>query len=286
MRGVIVKALSGFYYVRTDAGVLECKARGVFKKRGVSPLVGDVVRVESGPDGSRTVAEIEARSNAFERPPVANVSVMLVVCSAAEPAFDFFLADKLCISAQAAGAKPFLCVTKPDLAQQPLLAEIERVYRPLYPLFFVNGKTGEGAEMLRAALQGEQAALTGPSGAGKSTLTTRLTGQHAQTGEISEKSLRGKNTTRHSELFHADGFALFDTPGFTSFDVPKIAPETLELFFPEFAPYLGDCRFDDCRHLAEPDCAVRQALESGAVSERRYASYRELYAFMKEQEKY
>lgn len=287
MKGTILKGISGFYYVLCDGDLYECKARGIFKKRGITPLAGDEAEIELSSDGAATVTEIYSRLNSFDRPPAANVKTMVVVMSAVHPDIDFTLLDRFIINAEYNKAKPMICITKIDLADESLLCEIERCYKGLYPVFFVNGKTGDGTDALKNALAGTQAALAGPSGAGKSTLINILA-EHAGsiTGDISQKSMRGKNTTRHTELFIADGFSVFDTPGFTSFDAEGIPKEDLQHFYPEFAEHLGKCRFDDCMHIKEPDCSVRSAVTDGRISQRRYQSYLDLYKVMSENEKY
>ncbi len=287
MRGVIVKAISGFYYVLCGEELLECKARGVFKKRGITPLVGDVAEVRRDADGSCTVTDIGPRLNSFERPPAANVQTLIIVTAAKDPDPAPVILDRLAVTAESAGAQAAICVNKIDIAPAETVGMLRSAYEGVYPVFPVSAATGEGVDALRGFLRGKQAALAGPSGVGKSTLANALLGRQAsETGEISRKSLRGKNTTRHTELFSGDGFMLFDTPGFTSFDAVTIPGERLDMLFPEFAPYLGRCRFDDCAHIAEPDCEVRKALEAGKISAGRYASYLELYRIFKEQKKY
>ena len=289
MRGTIVKALAGFYYVYADGTVYECRARGAFRKGGLSPLVGDEVEmtVVAGPGtqpsasspemGVGAVDRILERSCSFDRPPVANVDLMVIVVSVKDPAPSFRILDRVALAAEKAGTDILICVSKIDLAEDDILQRTLEHYRGAYPVLTVCAKTGEGMEELRALLKGKKAALAGPSGAGKSTLTNVLTGREVSaTGDISEKLKRGRNTTRHCELFRADGFFLFDTPGFTSFENEGLDPAEIAHLFPDFAPYV-DCRFDDCRHISEPDCGVIKAVEEGKISRGRYESYKDIY---------
>ena len=289
MRGTIVKALAGFYYVYADGTVYECRARGAFRKGGLSPLVGDEVEmtVVAGPGtqpsasspemGVGAVDRILERSCSFDRPPVANVDLMVIVVSVKDPAPSFRILARVPLAAEKAGTDILICVSKIDLAEDDILQRTLEHYRGAYPVLTVCAKTGEGMEELRALLKGKKAALAGPSGAGKSTLTNVLTGREVSaTGDISEKLKRGRNTTRHCELFRADGFFLFDTPGFTSFENEGLDPAEIAHLFPDFAPYV-DCRFDDCRHISEPDCGVIKAVEEGKISRGRYESYKDIY---------
>ncbi len=281
MRGVIVKALSGFYYVESEDGsVTECRARGLFRLDGTTPLVGDKVEFSDN-----TVTQVLPRLNAFDRPPCANVETLVICCAAADPDPSFEVIDKLSVAAEAAGARVVICVNKSDLLTDELRGKFEKIYGNVYPLVFTSALDGQGTERLSEELRGSQAALCGPSGCGKSSLTNLLTRSEAsQTGSISEKTGRGKNTTRHTELFDADGFMLFDTPGFTSFDVPELEAEQVQHMFPDIRPYIGKCAFSDCAHLKEPGCAVTDAVRAGFIARARYRSYRTIYSAAKQRE--
>lgn len=287
MRGVITKGISGFYYVRTEDALIECKARGVFRSMGLTPLAGDRVEISLGDDGKGVIEELLPRLNSFERPPVANVETVVLVTSAKKPLPSFLTIDKFTVAVEKSGAELIMCLNKTDLAPEGFTEEFSEIYAKVAPVYPVCAKTGMGVDELKAALTGKQAALAGPSGVGKSTLTNLLAGENSsQTGEISRKSLRGKNTTRHTELFEGDGFFLFDTPGFTSFDVLNVESTELSGLFTEFNDYVNQCRFDDCAHLGEPDCGIKKAVEEGFISRSRYESYAAIYKELKEKEKY
>ncbi len=291
LKGTIVKGIAGFYYVLAGEGadrkVYECKARGIFRKDGITPLAGDRVLMAAQEDGSGSVEEILPRLNVFDRPPVANVETMILVAAAKEPEPNFPLLDRFCVMAEQKNCRIAICVNKADIGDPAVLQRFRNVYGGVYPVFILSTKTGEGAEELRAFLKGTQAALAGPSGVGKSSIANLLLEDEAmETGEISRKTLRGKNTTRHTELFDAGEFRLFDTPGFTSFELGEVEEAQLQHFFPEFVPYLGHCRFDNCRHMDEPGCAVAKAAADKEISRRRYASYRDMMKYLQQLEKY
>lgn len=277
MEGTIVKGIAGFYYVRAGGSVYRCKARGAFKNQGITPQVGD--RAEISPaeseDSDAVIERIGERKNVFIRPPIANVDCFVVVMAAAQPAPNLTITDKFLIMAEKAGTDIIVCINKTDLASDEQREELENVYRDLYPVICVSGKSGEGIDRLKQMLAGRQAALAGPSGVGKSTILNRLApGAMAETGSISGKTKRGKHTTRHSELFEIGGGAMiFDTPGFTSFEILDADEEELQYLYPEMEAYLGNCKYDNCRHRKEPSCAVREAVKAGKIHTSRYNSY-------------
>ena len=275
----IIKALSGFYYVQTEDGVIECRARGRFRRQDQSPLVGDFVRITR--QGDKGVLEaLLPRKNAFIRPAVANIDQLVVLASCAIPVTEPFLIDRVLAIAQLQNVPALVVVNKDDLAPAQPLAEIYR--RAGVPVLVTSAETGEGIEALREALAGKLSCLTGNSGVGKSSLLNRACPQlQLPVGEVSEKLGRGRHTTRHIELYSlGSNTFVADTPGFSAFDTERmelVHKEQLQYAFPEFAPYLGHCQFPDCAHRKEPGCAVRKALAEGKIGQTRYSSYERLY---------
>ncbi len=275
----IIKALSGFYYVQTEDGVVECRARGRFRRQDQSPLVGDFVRITRQADKG-VLEELLPRKNAFIRPAVANIDQLVVLASCAIPVTEPFLIDRVLAIAQLQSVPALVVVNKDDLAPAQPLAEIYR--RAGVPVLVTSAETGEGIDALRDALAGKLSCLTGNSGVGKSSLLNRACPQLSlPVGEVSEKLGRGRHTTRHIELYSLgnDTFVA-DTPGFSAFDTERmelVHKEQLQYAFPEFAPYLGHCQFPDCAHRKEPGCAVRRALAEGRIGQTRYDSYERLY---------
>ena len=279
-QGRIVKALSGFYYVREDNGDLtQCRARGIFRKERITPLVGDLVCFSRQGKGG-TVEKLLPRKNSFIRPAVSNLDLLVILASESNPITDPFLIDRVSAIAGEQNVPVLLCVNKIDLKDGEKLAEIYR--RSGYAVISTSAETGQGIEELQTAIAGKLVAFTGNSGVGKSSILNRLdVNISIPTGEVSEKLGRGRHTTRHVELYCLpDGTCVIDTPGFSSFDTEQMeltVKENLQYAFPDFAPYLGKCRYHDCAHLKEPDCAVLQALGEGAIQPSRHASYVRLY---------
>ena len=284
MENRIIKALSGFYYVATLEGIVECRARGRFRKEGISPLVGDFVTISrSGKAG--TVEELLPRRNSFIRPAVANVDILVLLASCAIPQTEPFLIDRVLAIAGQQGVEPLICVNKNDLTPGESLAGIYR--RAGFRVIVTSAETGEGMDELRAAIAGRLSVFTGNSGVGKSSILNKLCPElHLAVGEVSEKLGRGRHTTRHIELYALGGGTFVaDTPGFSSFDTERmdlVLKEQLQYAFSDFAPFLGKCQFPDCAHLKEPGCAVRAALERGEIEPTRYESYKRLYEMAKE----
>lgn len=285
MNGLIVKALSGFYYVQTEDGtVVECRARGKFRKAQMSPLVGDRVEI-SVEAGKGTVETILPRRNQFVRPAVANLDALVVLASCVIPVTEPFLIDRITAIAGHQGVPVILCVNKCDLDYGDRLVQIYE--HAGYPVIRTSAETGEGVEALHQAISGKVVAFTGNSGVGKSSILNCLDPAfRIQTGAVSDKLGRGRHTTRHVELYRmSDGTYVADTPGFSSFDTEQmeiILKENLQYAFPDFAPYLGQCQFNDCAHLAEPGCRVLQAVAEGDIEPSRHASYAKLYEKAKE----
>lgn len=261
--------------MKTAGGVLRAKGRGIFKKDGITLSVGDVVDVEALADGDAVINSILPRRNHFIRPPIANVDSFVVVCAAKAPKPNFSVIDRFLIMAEMHDMEPIICVNKCDLGKEKDREQIREIYQRVYPVVFVSGKTGQGIETLTPYLQGKRVALAGPSGVGKSTIINSLIPRaNMETGAVSEKTARGKHTTRHVEIFESPaGGLIFDTPGFTSFEILEAEEDNLADFYPEIAALKGKCKFDDCRHRREPDCAVREAVQEGRIHPIRYDGY-------------
>ncbi len=284
-RGIIEKALSGFYYANTGERIVACRARGKFRKDKISPLVGDWVEIRELNDGTGYVEAIEPRRCAFVRPAVANIDQMVIIASQAIPATDPYLIDRMCVIAELKGCGVVICINKCDLESGEALSALYR--RVGYPTVCLSAETGEGIDTLRGLIHGKISAFTGNSGVGKSSILNRLHPAFGiETNAVSDKLGRGRHTTRHVELFRIDEDTLVaDTPGFSSFDTEEMNLElkhALPDTFREFRPYLGRCRFVDCSHTCEKDCAVLEAVASGAIAAGRHESYVRLYQELKD----
>lgn len=291
MQGKIIKGIAGFYYVQAKDGVLyACKAKGIFRNRKEKPLVGDNVEMEVTHEGDRegNITDILPRSSMLLRPAVANVDQALVLFAAAKPKPNLSLLDRFLIMMDRQKIPALICFNKTDEVSGEETERLRGIYAGCKSrLLFISAKYGNGLEELNSLLKNHTTTVAGPSGVGKSTLINLLA-PHAgmETGDISEKIDRGKHTTRHSELFCLEnGGYIFDTPGFSSLELGSMEKEELRYSFPEFAAYEGRCRFQGCVHINEPGCAVKQAVESGAVHKERYESYRALFEELKEREK-
>ncbi len=288
MKGLIIKGIGGFYYVKTANGIFQAKGRGIFKKRGLTLAVGDQVDIEVLEDGNAVINSVEERKNQFIRPPIVNVDNFVVVFAIKNPKPNFSIVDKFLIIAEQHGIQPIICVNKSDLADDEERKEIEAIYKDIYPVIFVSGKTGEGIDALKKEIGTHKIAFAGPSGVGKSTITNKIIPEaNMETGDISSKTNRGKHTTRHVEIFEtAEGGMVFDTPGFTSFDILEADEAELMDYYPEIAELKGQCKFDNCFHLKEPLCRVREAVEEGKIHKVRYGSYVSNMEELKKKKKY
>ena len=277
--GRIIRSISGFYDVQTDRGVISCRARGILRKAGASPLTGDMVEI-TVERGKGMVERILPRKNSFVRPAVANVDALVVFAAIVNPVTEPFLIDRVAAIAGDQEVPVYLCVNKCDL--DPAV-DLVRIYtRAGFPVISTSAETGEGVEELRNLLKGKLVAFTGNSGVGKSSILNKLCPELAlPTGEVSEKLGRGRHTTRHVELYPlGEDTYVADTPGFSSFDTDQmdvILKENLQYAFPDFGPYVGACQFHDCSHRKEPGCAVTAALAAGEIEATRYDSYLRLY---------
>lgn len=284
--GIILKGIDGFYYVDTADGLIECKARGRFRKTVGKPIVGDRVTLEIQPeDGTGYLLDIAPRKNSLVRPAVANLDLLVAVASAAPPVTDPFLIDKVTAIAVHKGIDALVVINKTDSDPGDELFDTYR--RSGIDALRVSARTGEGIDALRERLRGRVAAFAGNSGVGKSSVLNRIDPQFsAEVGAISDRIGRGKHTTRHVELHPiGNGGYIADTPGFSSFETEQmdlVLAEDLQYAFPEFAPYLGQCRFTGCAHVKEKGCAVRVAVEAGEIAPSRHDSYVKLYESVKD----
>lgn len=278
--GIIVKALSGFYYVESKGRRIECKARGKFRLDGSSPLVGDKVQCSVDSNGKGRIDRLEPRKNWFIRPAVANIDTLVFIAANTNPVTDPFLIDRISVIAAEASCELVICINKTDVDPGDRLYSI--FSGAGFHVIRTSAETGEGMEELKQALSGKVCAFTGNSGVGKSSiLNVLLPEARIKTAEVSDKLGRGKHTTRHVEIYAlGEDTYIADTPGFSSLDVTmtnNILKEQLQYDFIDFSPYLGKCRFHDCAHLKEPDCAVTRAVKDGFIAESRYRSYARLY---------
>ena len=283
--GLILKGIGGFYYVKAGDTVYECKARGVFRRNAITPLVGDHVKLLIEENQSPVIAEILPRKNSLIRPPMANLDQLVLVAATCDPAPSTLVIDKIIAAAEDKGISPILVISKIDLEQAQWLRDI---YEPIgFPVVLVSSATGEGVERVKELLRGKITAFTGNSGVGKSSLLNQIDRRFClETGEISRKLGRGRHTTRQVELFPLEGGGyVADTPGFSAIQMERydvVHKEQLPYCFREFEPFLDQCRFPSCSHTCEKGCAVLEAVREEKISRSRHESYVALYQEVKD----
>ena len=292
MQGKIIKGIAGFYYVYGEDEVLyECKAKGIFRKDNQKPLVGDNVEITILDQQEQTgnLIRILPRKNSLIRPAVANVAQAFVIFALENPKPNFMLLDRFLIMMEQAEVPAVICFNKKDLASEEKTRTLCETYRNCgYQVILSSALEKEGLDEIHRILKGKTTVVAGPSGVGKSSLTNLLQGEvQMETGEISRKLKRGRHTTRHSQVIPVgeDTF-LMDTPGFSSLYLMNMEEQDLKNYFPEFRKYEDTCRFQGCRHIHEPGCRVKEALENGEISRLRYEDYLSLYEELKEKRRY
>lgn len=281
-----MKGIGGFYYVRgEDLVIYECKARGIFRKDKIKPMIGDRVKLSVIDDSHGNIEKILPRKTELIRPNVANIDTLIIVTATKDPDPDFYLIDKLLLMAEIKGITPAICVNKTDLEASDT---IRAVYKTTaYPIFETCAASDSLPSDLLEFIKDKTTAFAGLSGVGKSTILNLVVDNEVETGDISSKIGRGKHTTRHIELFELpEGGYVLDTPGFSSYEPDIIEASALAEYFPEMSSYLNSCRFKGCAHINEPDCAVKAALSENKISQKRYESYCKMYDILKNHKKW
>ena len=287
-----MKGIAGFYYVDVEeSGIYECKAKGIFRKEGQKPLVGDLVEIEILDEAEKTgnMTRILPRKNELIRPAVANIDQALVIFALENPTPNLTLLDRFLVMMEQQNVPTAICFNKRDLAGEDYTDHLRSVYENCgYRVFTVSAAKEQGMQEVEAYLKGKTTVVAGPSGVGKSSITNRMQKEiQMETGEISRKIKRGRHTTRHTELFCIGSQTyIMDTPGFTSLRLPEIEKEELRNYYPEFAEPSQECRFLGCVHINEPDCGVKNALERQEISRDRYDNYKQFYEELRQQKKY
>lgn len=275
LNGIIIKGIGGFYYIEADGDVYECKARGAFRKKKISPLAGDNVVITVRENGENTIDDICERKNFLIRPPVANVDTLVIVASVKEPVPSTTVIDRLTAIAVSKDIKPCVVFSKSDLGDTK---ELEEIYEKAgISVCSVCCKTGEGVDKVKEMIKGGITVFTGNTGVGKSSLLNCIDSRFSlETGEISCKLGRGRHTTRDVTLHKINDFYVADTPGFSSIDIESgelIMKDDLPYCFPEFSGFLGKCRFSSCTHTVDKGCKILEAIENGKIHPSRHNSY-------------
>ena len=281
--GLIVKGIGGFYYVKTDDGIVECRAQGKFRNKSLKPMIGDRVDILISDDNTGSVSNIYERKNEFIRPPVANVDQLILAVAAKNPEPDLMFIDKMTVIANHKNVELVLCINKIDIGIENA-ENIKSIYENAgFKVIETSAVDGIGIEDVKEYLDGKITAFAGFSGVGKSSILNAITDAQAETGDISKKLKRGKHTTRHVELFeYNDNSYIMDTPGFSMLDLPYIKATELEKYFPEFEMHIGTCKFSGCTHTSEPGCSVKNSVDIGEIHADRYAHYVEFYNKLKD----
>lgn len=291
MQGKIIKGIAGFYYVHVHGkGIYECKAKGIFRKENIKPLVGDnvVIEITDAENFKGNVTQILPRKSELIRPAVANIDQALLIFAMVKPEPNYNLLDRFLIMMQQQGLACIVCFNKKDIASKEERERIRGIYENSNcRIVFTSAMKKEGLSELLELLRGKTTAVAGPSGVGKSSIINCLQQEKTmETGAISEKIERGKHTTRHSELIAISGDTyIMDTPGFSSLALFDLEKEEIKTFYPEFEPYESQCRFLGCAHIHEPVCGVKDAVAEGRIHRIRYDNYVLFYEELKEKEK-
>lgn len=292
LEGKIIKGIGGFYYVDVPMnGLYECRARGLFRNQKIKPLVGDmaVLETEESREFTGYIIEVRPRKNSLIRPAAANIDQAIIIFAAAQPSPNLNLLDRFTVMMEKAGIELLLCFNKCDLVREEEMERLRKIYKAShFRICFVSAKNGQGIEEVKEQLKNKTTVFAGPSGVGKSTMINLFApNAHMETGQISQKIERGKHTTRHSELFLAgENTYILDTPGFSTFYLEDIEAKEIRFYFPEMAEVEGECRFQGCVHIKEPDCKVKELLEQGVISQERYHNYVLLYEEIKSKKKW
>ena len=296
MQGKIIRGIGGFYYVHIDSiGIVECKAKGIFRNKKIKPLVGDNVLIDVIDEDNKkgNISDILERKNELIRPASANIDQAMVIFAVKSPEPNYNLLDRFILMMDYQDVPTVVVFNKTDLVEEKDIEELRKIYEKCgCKVIFISAYDNTGIDILMDTLKDKTTILAGPSGVGKSSLTNIILPDRKEEGEISKtgdvsRIGRGRHTTRHSEIFNVTGSTyICDTPGFTSLNLPELEKEQVRFYFNEFDEYEGTCRFNGCVHINEPDCAVKMAVEKGVISRRRYTSYVELYEEIKNQKKY
>ena len=283
MIGKIIKLTGGFYYIKSGDEVFETRARGNFRHSNVEPIVGDDVEFKYEEKTLGYIEKVYPRKNMLTRPRVSNVDLALIVIPVLDPKYNLVIIDKTIIQAEHEGIDLAIVINKSDLDEESA-EELARIYKNSGFETFVISDKDDNIESLRAYLHGKTVALCGVSGAGKSTITSRILNKEVEVGKVSEKTKRGKHTTRHTEILYNEDIYIFDTPGFSSLTL-KIEEEDLKNYFREFK-YFNNCKFNHCNHIKEPKCAVKDAVDRGQIEKSRYENYLYIFNELKEKGEY